>query len=76
MREDRAMNLEESRPQPHVLLVNGPVCVFHGERMGHDPFRHCLQQGREQGCKGGGHSFGKTLAVDSIPVLEETFLLL
>lgn len=73
MREERAMNLEETRPQPHIVLVNGRVHVFHGERMGRDPFRHCLRQGREQGCKGGAHSLGKTLAADSILVLEETF---
>lgn len=76
-REDRAVNLEETHPQPHILLVGGQVCVFHGERTGRDPFRHCLRWGQSsQDAEEGGPHLERPLLLTPSLSLKRLFLLL
>ena len=36
----------DSHPCPALFWELETVCVFCGERMGYDPFRHCLQRSK------------------------------
>lgn len=52
---------------PHILLGAGKVCVFHGKRMGYDPFWHCLWRGKVHGLQSRGtHSEGPWLLTPSL----------